>query len=219
MRSVIVGAASVLAVLVASVASADIVGTFVKADLGNTDNAAGGDDSTWGTTTDDGGDGLWCISVGSGSAHPSYDVYPGRTVVQADGAWESVPNIVTTISGLTPGSQYDIRALYGCHSAFDNTILAGLVPGSLSAYDKTADVAVAGTYEFEGGVVNLHQALLGTASANASGEINVYIGATTLRANYEGLSYEFNSVPEPGTMALLGTALIGLLAYAWQKRT
>lgn len=32
------------------------------------------------------------------------------------------------------------------------------------------------------------------------------------------ISWQVSEVPEPGTIALLGTALIGLLAYAWRKR-
>jgi hypothetical protein len=203
-------------VCVARVGSADVIGTYVEAGFDNTDNAAGGDDSTWGTTADDGGDGLWCMLTGS--SHQSYDVYGERDLVQADGAWETVPKIVTTIPGLTPGYKYDIRVQYGCHSASDNAILAGLSPNSLSVYDKTAGIAVAGSFEFEGGIVNLHQAVLGTASADALGEIKVYIGATTARANYDGVSYQFNSVPEPGTIVMLMSGMFSLLAYAWRKR-
>ncbi len=32
------------------------------------------------------------------------------------------------------------------------------------------------------------------------------------------LEYHFEKIPEPGTLALLGTGLIGLLCYAWRKR-
>jgi hypothetical protein len=32
------------------------------------------------------------------------------------------------------------------------------------------------------------------------------------------LADHYNAAPEPGTLVLLGTGLIGLLAYAWRKR-
>ena len=55
-----------------------------------------------------------------------------------------------------------------------------------------------------------------TAGALGVEFVGVGTGSTQLALDNVGLSY--NSVPEPSTMALLMTGLVGLLANAWRKR-
>jgi hypothetical protein len=217
MRCVICVAAFVLGVFAATVANADIVGTYVDANNSNT-----GPSSAL-TTVDIGNDNLWCYPSG-GSAHASWDVFGGRTVVEGYSVGETCPTIQTSITGLTPNYFYDLRVLFGNHTNWNHSIMAGLGSTSLTVYDgSNSTVAVAGSLYFDSGYMNLNQAILGTVQADSSGTISAYIAANPSgskdgRCDYDGLSYQFKAAPEPGTSLLIATGILGLLCYAWKKR-
>lgn len=221
MRIRIAAAAVVLSVLAIGMARAGYVGTYVDATLDNTDNAAGGDDSTWATTADSPVDGLWRYPATS--AHGSWAVFGNGGCMEGYGLTDpGIPMAATTITGLTPGASYEIRLCFGNQTVADLSILGGLSTSSMTVYNASnSDLAVAGTYYYEDGYMNVRQALLGVAQADASGSITAYVGADPSglkegRACYDGLTY--NAVPEPTSLALMMTGVIGLLAYAWRKR-
>ncbi len=53
-----------------------------------------------------------------------------------------------------------------------------------------------------------------SAAAGSTGAWNQIV----IRRSVDAVTTYFDAVPEPGTMALLATGLIGLLCYAWRKR-
>ena len=58
-------------------------------------------------------------------------------------------------------------------------------------------------------------------SSNQIAEIIVYdrvLTSTESSDVYNYLSNKYMTTPEPGTLVLLATGLVGLLAYAWRKR-
>jgi hypothetical protein len=228
MRRLIVLAVVVLCVLSVSVVNAAIVGTFVEANEANTDNALS-PGTAWGTTTDDGTDGLWQTHQGASSSHGSYSVFGSHDIMVTYYDTEAAPEIVTTIGGLVPGQTYAIGLLFGSHTVTKNQIYGGLSADSLTLYNDTnAPVSDAGTLVYEGGVMNRYQASLGNAVADAAGQIKAYVGSapdadgnpdTYGRVMYDGLSFGSPvTTPEPSVITLLITGLLGLMAYAWKKR-
>lgn len=140
---------------------------------------------------------------------------------------EPSPTIVTTLTGLTPGTSYEIVVHFWDPDSDveDWNIQAGFTVGSLATYSRAADDVPGGiasplssslTYDtapdlFAAGGRSSFAAMLGTATANGSGEIQVFlddIGSTDVnqRTWYDGVSYQV--VPEPTT------ALLGLLGFA-----
>lgn len=112
------------------------------------------------------------------------------------------PNIVTTISGLNPGEEYEIRIIYSGHNTAPWGICAGFAdnldpndnlitqddPNSTSLGEEYASGAVA------------YETLLGTQIADTNGDIQVFImpikqtcfvagGGCDFRTWYDGLSY------------------------------
>ncbi len=226
MRKSLFVATVVGVVFAANLVHADLVGTYVEATTSNTDNALS-PGSAWGTPDDNGGDGLWQVYQGwPNSSHQSYEVYYDGNHMTAYHETESAPMLATTISGLTPGGSYAIRLLFGSHTDVGNQIQGGLSSSALTLYNhNNSAISDAGVLNFEDGVVNRYQALLGTAVANASGQVTAYIasapdmkdgGQFYGRVMYDGLSYQ--AVPEPTGMAMVVSVVFGLLAYAWRKR-
>ena len=141
-----------LILLTTAGAQAAVVGTFVEAEPTNTARAL---PPTWYTTEDSRTDGLWEIDQSSG--HESWDIFHDRDAVVAYQAQEpNAPMIATTIEGLTPGSSYDIRLVFGSHTFTNHSILAGLTSDSLTMFDQTnSDLAVEGTYFYEDGYMHI----------------------------------------------------------------
>lgn len=74
-------------------------------------------------------------------------------------------------------------------------------------------IAWTNTYSFQSGAT-LNHVILGMNGGNGGGELDAFrLGTTWTDAT--GVA----TVPEPGTVALLLTGVMGLLAYAWRKRT
>ena len=154
---------STMILLMAAAGHAAVIGTYVEAEPTNTARAL---PPSWYTTADSSYDSLWQIDQGATSTHPSYEVWNEHDAVVAYQALEpDTPMISTTIDGLTPGSSYDIRLVFGSHTALNHSILGGLASDSLAVYDLTnSDVAEAGTFFYEEGYMDLRQVLLGTAT-------------------------------------------------------
>ncbi len=166
----------------------------------------------------------------------------GGNVFEAGGenVTENAPELMTTITGLTPGHIYAIYAYFWdpTSTGEDWNMRAGTTsnPGAntlYSAADSTGELGstaavLASTQTFdtaptifaEGGRAML-AAALGNVAANSSGEIAVFIDDLPASMNvnqrtwYDGVGYEFVAVPEPST-ALLGG--LGLLALIRRRR-
>lgn len=140
------------------------------------------------------------------------------------------PTIVTTITGLTAGAQYNIVVHFWDPDSTveDWNVQAGFSAGSLTSYTRetgalsgstasglasTLSYDVAPTLFASGARSNI-AADLGTTTANAFGNIEVFIddfGSTdvNVRTWYDGVSFE--AIPEPSAALLGGLGLLGLL--------
>lgn len=214
-RAVVAGGALLL---LCSTARAGL--TYLDADFGtNTGPAA----ASAGTTTAP--DGLWGQRPFGSSA----------TIFEASGTGsgaEDAAEIYTTISGLSPGL-YKVYVHFwdGSGPDPDWNVRAGFTSGSLTLYANgvgtdATDLGATGaglasdlTYSTAPTVFveadrTMYAGLVGTAAANGSGEITVYVDdlPSTIGANnrswYDGVSYA--AVPEPASALLLALALPAL---------
>lgn len=143
------------------------------------------------------------------------------TVAPETGGYQGQPStsneIIMTISGLTATMSYDIYVQFGVNDTGgggQQNIDAGFASGSLTtlteagATDTDAGLVLGGTWE-------ARERFLGTAVADGSGEIDVFVDYATgaERTVFNGLSYV--AVPEPSAIALLG---LGGLAFFGRRR-
>lgn len=101
--------------------------------------------------------------------------------------------VVTTLTGLSAGTSYDIRMIMGINTAGSSgsqDIDAGFVSGSLSTLSEAAAVST-GLSLGAGGGWFAAEHLIGAATADGNGEIKVYVNATpnAERSIFNGLSY------------------------------
>lgn len=214
----------------AAVSNAAVV--YVDASLLNTDNAAGGLDSTWvdgndgstGGTVADGtatNDGLWRFRSGFGN----------NGVFEATGASaaaEDAVEIVTSVNGLADG-QYNAYVFY-----FGNWgVRAGLTsnPNQNQYFDdstaealgivdaSTLTYAPGGAPPTGGETRTLYAGLVGQATV-VGGDLALFIddfpasltGSSSDRSWYAGIGYEAAPIPEPGSLAVIGLGALGLMA-------
>lgn len=140
---------------------------------------------------------------------------------------EDAPELRTTLTGLTDGQQYNLYAYFwatGTSGNADWDLAAGLTSGSLTDYKPSsgnatdissvtvADHFTDGTLIVEQSNRYLYQADLGTAVADATGNMVIYLDDVTGnddRTWYDGVGYE--AVPEPATLGLVAVFGGGVL--------
>lgn len=217
----------------APVASASVV--YVDATAGSAGNTTLADGSAFnpplnGTT---GTDNNWEQRTTFGS---------GGNIFESSGevSSEDAPQLRTTVSGLIPGQAYNVYAMFWDPSSTteDWNLRAGLTAGSLTLFaraDAVGDPALPGavaaglasglTYTtaptiFLESARDLLAADLGTAVADANGQLPVYIddlaqaGTVNRRSWYDGVAVSV--VPEPAALSLLA---IGGLMMGRRRRT
>ncbi len=113
-----------------------------------------------------------------------------------------------TIDGLLPGNSYDLY-LYATNSHYSSQTTTFTV-------GTTQTVTNSGT-AFSGFVFGRNYTLFSGVAADAGGTISGSISAATGGA-FNGFQVVGEMIPEPSTIVLLATGLIGLLCYAWRKR-
>ncbi|MBI9017946.1 MAG: PEP-CTERM sorting domain-containing protein [Phycisphaerae bacterium] len=228
MKKSILILAAVLFAVTGLAQAAHMDATFVNATVNNT-VAANGDAEWLGLEADYGhGQPLW----------RDRDAVVGVFgVFTADESWDAGSDYLTlktTITGLNAGQAYNVYLDF-CGNTGNWSIMGGLSESTIEGFAGTSKTIGAnyhiGTDDASGRVVAtggvttsgnyaLHRALLGETTANANGEIAVFVDDSdnvgvrdTYRVWYDGVAYE--AVPEPATMSLLG---IGVLALIRRKK-
>jgi hypothetical protein len=118
---------------------------------------------------------------------------------------------VLTISGLTTGQSY-VATLYGkgWNNVGDRNQLVVASDSSSTYFDQN--------YTGDGNGNMLHFAYTASGSTmTLSFTPQVANGLEWNSFHFYGFSNEV-AIPEPGTIVLLSTGILGLLAYAWRKR-
>jgi hypothetical protein len=134
---------------------------------------------------------------------------------QGDAANAPLPNLKQVVTGLDPSREYEVSLLYWYYvsnvyakldGAASYTLYDGTQPNTTSMTLSTSDIA--------------YQTVLGTVSNVSSYQVDINPGS--LNTRWIGTAYvdigPAPPVPEPGTLVLVATGLLGLLAYAWRKR-
>ncbi len=179
---------------VALAAPTNITGTFFPAVDGVNSFQASDGVSTFSSTTST--TGLWHDRVGVfdivGLPSPASGAYQGQALTSN--------LVVTTITGLNPGWQYNIDIIHGVHTGPVGglqDIDAGFSPGAMTTFLE-ANSTLTGDLLMAGGFWNVAEQHIGTATADGNGEIDVYVNyaAGVERTVYNGLAY--TAIP-PGT--------------------
>lgn len=144
---------------------------------------------------------------------------------------EDAAEVVTTITGLTPGATYTVHVNFWEATGNNWTIGAGFTSGAQTFFSEaggtlsgTATVAgvLTSTLDYSNSVLTsednrtLISGVLGDTVADGSGEIAVFIdnitgAANANRAFFDGVSFaQVSTIPEPSTYALFG----GFLTFA-----
>jgi hypothetical protein len=216
---------TVIALLISSALPVAAAITYVDASASNTTLADGSAYTPAATTIDD--DNEWSLRT-LGNNATVYTTNDSNANPGEDG-----PMLRTTISGLAIASVYDVYVYFwgaGNDAPAGNQrwdIQAGLTTTTLTFFDTQnatnlghTTTGVNPTTYFTNspdvlvveGDRRLYQAYLGTATADGSGNIHVFIDDAPGNANrtwYDGVGYEL--IPEPGFALLGALGLLGLL--------
>ncbi|MBU4271869.1 MAG: PEP-CTERM sorting domain-containing protein [Planctomycetes bacterium] len=131
--------------------------------------------------------------------------------INTRGGSTTVPTTLTvTLAGLTPGGSY----------VFDSYSVGASGVGGIRSITMTnsanadTDTFFMDAYEFpvKGNLVSYAYTAVGD---NITFTFTAPANTGSYSFNLSGFT---NRIPEPGTLALLATGLIGLLCYAWRKR-
>lgn len=210
--------------------------TYVDASTANTTLATGGAFTP--TTTPAGGvnnDDNWSVRpFGNGaSVFTSNDSGSGATA-------EDAPGLATTITGLVPGLQYNVfgyfwdgngnwrlkASLTQAPPLGDDLAVSFSADGSASSTNASPAAAAdfANIPLLSEGDRILQQAVLGIATADASGNILIYIDdladptvSTTQRTWYDGVGYSL--VPEPSAWLLAVGLAAGVSLLAGRRKS
>ncbi len=158
-----------------------------------------GDDGLWDhNTATHGNGGLDADGVPGGSSLYSNDDPAGAT---------PAPVLTTTATGLDPGGTYDVYLTYYSNGGV-NAALSG---ETLETYWDNWDIdsGVVG----DPGLGSVKLAWLGTVTGVS--EVGIDVGSTG-SSYYEGLAVVV--IPEPSTLILAFSGLLGLLVYGWRRR-
>lgn len=165
--------------------------TYVDATTANTQAVGGSPSPFW--TTSITSDNLWRFRTGFG-----FDEGGQNGIYEKDGAsggYGDAAKLVTTISGLSSGTEYGVYVNFLTASNADWAIQAGLDVNSLSTYTQSSPtVTNLGLTSVSGSNRYQLQAFIGNAVADSNGQIDVYIDDTDAtnsngRTWYDGVSY------------------------------
>ena len=187
-------------------------------------------------------DNRWSLrTVGStGADIVNNNVFEAGPLEPSSSVNENAPLLTTTVSGLTPGQSYQMFVYFVSQDASGTgqvwQVDAGLNPASLMFFNPntTRGFEVGQIQQLPGGSStyfanavtvpsnrNYFQGNLGTAVANDSGEVQVFVDAPTgdinnngnRRSWYDGVGFE--AVPEPSTALL---SLVGMTFLLRRRR-
>ena len=161
-------------------------GVYVDAAESNTVAVSGV--SPWNSGTGDTA-GLWKLRNTFGNNTNLWEAN-GNTSYLGD-----CPELVTTISGLLQGIDYDIYLIFWIPNNQNIRVRTGLSAGSLTEFNNSNSTLTGGVE----GDRSEYQGLAGTAKANGSGQIKLYIDdiASTYRTWYDGATYKAKGVSNP----------------------
>lgn len=202
-----------------------LTNTYLDATSGISGNTALADGSTFtpplnGTT---GLDNNWEERTVFGSGGNIFE-----SAGEAGGINENAPEIRTTITGLTASAEYRVYVLFwdpasaaedwslragfssnpGSNTLFSAADATGDLPGAVAAVDAANLVYTTAPTIFDEGGRTLRAGLVGTATADGSGQIRVYVddrpaaGSVNRRSWYDGVA--FARLPDP----LVGATVI-----------